>query len=176
MFSALGSLCAAAAFVLLVIYLQPQFLIDCINAFHPEVIYSFNSTSAQNRCALTIDDSPSENTESILQLLKQFNAKATFFIISENIRGREHVVKRIVKEGHEIGNHMTSDYPSLRYTPSDFKLNFLRSHATLKEFQPGMKWFRPGSGFYSSRMINTVHAYHYRLVLGSIYPHDPQIQ
>ncbi|KAL8777394.1 MAG: hypothetical protein Q9203_002651 [Teloschistes exilis] len=42
-----------------------------------------------------------------------------------------------------------------------------------KESPP--KYFRPGSGFFSKRMRDTLHTLDYRLVVGTIYPHDPQI-
>lgn len=38
-----------------------------------------------------------------------------------------------------------------------------------------MRWFRPGSGYFHTRMLDTVEARGYRTVLGSVYPHDPQI-
>lgn len=48
------------------------------------------------------------------------------------------------------------------------------SYATVGK-EPPPKYFRPGSGFFSRRMRNTLRNLDYRLVLGSIYPHDPQI-
>lgn len=42
--------------------------------------------------------------------------------------------------------------------------------------EPPAKYFRPGSGFFSGRMRETLSRLGYQLVLGSIYPHDPQIR
>jgi peptidoglycan/xylan/chitin deacetylase (PgdA/CDA1 family) len=104
-------------------------------------------------------------------LLKKYDAKATFFLISNNIKGREGVVERIVAEGHEIGN------PSLHYTTRNFEKLFLESNQILCGFQSDLRWFRPGSGLFSRRMLNTVIEKHKcALALGSIYPHDPQIR
>ncbi len=55
--------------------------------------------------ALTMDDGPSKNTPAVLDALKEAGVKATFFIIGENIKGREDILKRAYDEGHEIGNH-----------------------------------------------------------------------
>ena len=55
--------------------------------------------------ALTFDDGPSPNTPAVLDTLKRNNAKATFFLIGDNIAGNEATVKRIKDEGHSIGNH-----------------------------------------------------------------------
>lgn len=59
---------------------------------------------------LTFDDGPSDNTEKILDILKQYNAKATFFVTGNN-QGKNSVLKRIYKEGSAVGLHTyTHDY------------------------------------------------------------------
>ncbi len=56
--------------------------------------------------ALTFDDGPApEFTPKILDLLKEFDAKATFFCIGSKVKGQEAILKRIIGEGHAIGNH-----------------------------------------------------------------------
>ncbi|MBV8901086.1 MAG: polysaccharide deacetylase family protein [Verrucomicrobia bacterium] len=56
--------------------------------------------------AMTFDDGPSaENTPRLLDLLKQRGIKATFFLIGQNAAEHPEIVKRILEEGHEIGNH-----------------------------------------------------------------------
>ena len=54
---------------------------------------------------LTFDDGPSVYTEDFLNLLRKYNAKATFFLLGEMIGGHENAVKRIAEEGHAIGVH-----------------------------------------------------------------------
>ncbi len=54
---------------------------------------------------LTLDDGPGSNTIEALDVLKANNVKATFFLIGKMIRTREGMVKRILNEGHGIGNH-----------------------------------------------------------------------
>jgi peptidoglycan-N-acetylglucosamine deacetylase len=56
--------------------------------------------------AMTFDDGPSaENTPRLLEMLKQRNIKATFFLIGQNAASNPEVVRRILADGHEIGNH-----------------------------------------------------------------------
>lgn len=55
--------------------------------------------------ALTFDDGPHENTLKVLDILKERNIKATFFVIGREVDGREAVLKRMVDEGHLVGNH-----------------------------------------------------------------------
>lgn len=61
---------------------------------------------------LTFDDGPSaKNTDMVLDILKERNIKATFFVVGENVRRYPEVAARIVQEGHTIGIHCYShDY------------------------------------------------------------------
>lgn len=62
--------------------------------FYPKTMY------------LTFDDGPSvENTNAILDILKERNIKATFFVVGENVLKHPEVARRIVAEGHTIGIH-----------------------------------------------------------------------
>lgn len=58
--------------------------------------------------ALTFDDGPTKNVDAILQLLDQYNVKATFFLIGEEIEKNPEEAKKIVDTGHQIGNHTYS--------------------------------------------------------------------
>ena len=62
--------------------------------------------------ALTFDDGPSIYTEGLLDILKENDVKATFFIIGQSARIQSETVNRIFEEGHEIGNH-TWNHPNL---------------------------------------------------------------
>src|ERR1700719_4529684 len=56
--------------------------------------------------AMTFDDGPSSaNTPRLLEILKQRNIKATFFLIGQNVAANPDIVRRILAEGHEVGNH-----------------------------------------------------------------------
>jgi peptidoglycan/xylan/chitin deacetylase (PgdA/CDA1 family) len=62
--------------------------------------------SSNNYIAITFDDGVDPNiTPKVLDILKKYNAKATFFIIGEHADSYPQIVKRIVDEGHDIGNH-----------------------------------------------------------------------
>ena len=68
---------------------------------------------------LTFDDGPSHNTIRVLDILKQYNVKATFFVnYKENC---DDIYKRIHLEGHAIGNHTYShDFNSIYQSPAAF--------------------------------------------------------
>jgi peptidoglycan/xylan/chitin deacetylase (PgdA/CDA1 family) len=55
--------------------------------------------------ALTFDDGPTPYTAEVLDLLKKYNAKATFFCIGKQVEAYPELAKRIIQEGHLIGNH-----------------------------------------------------------------------
>ncbi|HEL1644074.1 TPA: polysaccharide deacetylase family protein [Streptococcus suis] len=63
--------------------------------------------------ALTFDDGPNPNTTPVvLDLLKKYNAKATFFVVGKAVAGNEAILRRMVAEGHVIANH-TWNHPNL---------------------------------------------------------------
>jgi peptidoglycan/xylan/chitin deacetylase (PgdA/CDA1 family) len=60
----------------------------------------------QKRVALTFDDGPTRgNTESLLELLASYGAKATFFVVGERAEEFPHLIEQIAAAGHTIGNH-----------------------------------------------------------------------
>lgn len=69
-------------------------------------VRTFNRAPNQiNKIALTFDDGPDEQTKEVLDLLKLWEVKATFFLIGMKIASHKGVVKRMVQDGHVIGNH-----------------------------------------------------------------------
>ena len=141
---------------------------------NPRVLYSVETSS--KAVALTIDDGPDPvTTPAILDLLERNGAQATFFIITSRVAGNEGLLRRMVAGGHELGNHLFRDEPSIKLPPEEFERQLLESDALLSEFGP-VRWVRPGSGRYDSRMLATIAKHGYRCALGSVYPFDPQIR
>lgn len=71
--------------------------------------------SDTKRAFLTFDDGPSAVTSKILDILKQENIKASFFVLGSNVEARPEMVKRMYDEGHFIGIHGTSHVYSQIY-------------------------------------------------------------
>jgi len=139
----------------------------------PRVLYSI--VISQRVVALTIDDAPdAATTPDLLAVLERHGARATFFVIADRIPGNESLLERIVAGGHEIGNHMTRDEPSIELSRDEFERELLRAGAMLAPFG-GTRWFRPGSGYYDDVMLDILDRHGYRCALGSVYPIDAQI-
>lgn len=151
----------------------PPWVVRSIAANNPGCLY--NVRRADKTIALTIDDGPDPaTTPELLRLLAKHNARATFFLISNNVRGNSSLVTRMVREGHEIGNHFTRNEASIGLSPREFDRSFLGADSVLRRYAR-VRWVRPGSGHYNQRMLRTFRQHRYRCALGSIYPFDPQI-
>lgn len=68
--------------------------------------------------ALTFDDGPSNETPRFLDLLADWEVRATFFVCGANVERRPDVARRVVAEGHEIANH-TQNHPCLLGLPAN---------------------------------------------------------
>lgn len=161
------------------VYRPPAFLIRYFQHRWPDVLWQV--PTSEKLIALTIDDGPSEYTREILSILEANDATATFFIIGSQVGGQEETLQDIIRGNNELGNHAMRDEPSRSLSNADLteqigavkeKINKAYDSVGI---EPPPKYFRPGSGFFSSRMRETLAGLGYRLVLGNIYPHDPQI-
>lgn len=73
---------------------------------------------------ITIDDGPiPEMTPGTLDMLAQYNAKATFFCVGDNVRKYPDLFERIKAEGHSVGNHTFNHLNGLRTKVSDYIAN-----------------------------------------------------
>lgn len=88
-------------------------------------------TEGERICYLTFDDGPSENTEKVLDILAEYDVKATFFVIGEELtEERRAIVQRVIEEGHAIGMHANVHVYEKLYKSMD---SFLADYETLYE-------------------------------------------
>ncbi len=75
-----------------------------LRALYPALIWRIKTK--EKAIFLTFDDGPHETaTRFVLDQLQQYNAKATFFCIGKNVAAHPDIYKRILTEGHSVGNH-----------------------------------------------------------------------
>lgn len=86
-------------------------------------------------CYLTFDDGPSENTEKVLDILAEHNAKATFFVIGQSLNEETGpLLKRMVEEGHAVGMHANvHSYEKLYESLDSFLADYDSLYETLKQ-------------------------------------------
>ena len=94
---------------------------------------------------LTFDDGPiPEATPFILDILKCYGIKATFFMVGDNVRKYPELHQRVVDEGHRIGNHTHNHIGGLRHSVHDYSYNVEKANAYLKTdlVRPPHGWMR----------------------------------
>ena len=105
--------------------------------------------------ALTFDDGPNpEWTPRLLELLASRGVKATFFLVGKYAAAAQPLVRRMVEEGHSIGNHSWS-HPDLALTGKNRVLEELaRTRETLEQASGrAVRLFRPGFGSRRPRVL-----------------------
>ena len=103
--------------------------------------------------ALTFDDGPSKYTKKILDILKEEEACATFFIVGNKALFYKEELQRMLKEGSEIGNHSYSHKWLNRLSENEFKEEINKTQKVIEDitgFTP--KIFRPTYGGYSNKL------------------------
>ena len=162
-----------------IVYLEPPPLIWLLQRAHSRVLW-YVDRPALRAAALSIDDAPHGNgssTEAILDILQQHGATATFFIIAQQVETERHhaLLRRMVREGHELGNHMAVDSKSVLLSDDDYRQQLLECDRLLRQHANTIRYHRPGGGFFTQRTLDLAAAHGYTTVLGSVYPHDPQL-
>lgn len=80
---------------------------------------------------LTFDDGPSENTDEILDILAEYDVKATFFVVGKEDEESQELYRRIVEEGHTLGMHSYSNKYSVIYQSKEA---FTEDYTKLKDY------------------------------------------
>lgn len=126
-----------------------------------------NLTTESKTVYLTFDDGVSlNNTEQVLDILKEYDVKATFFMVHNSKAGADDVIQRVIDEGHSIGVHTYShDYEKVYQSVDSFLDDFNKMWTYLKEeFDYETKIFRfPGGS------INTYNLAVYDQIIPEMY-------
>ncbi len=120
-------------------------------------LYNEGITS-DKQIALTFDDGPSENTKEVLDILKKHQIKATFFLIGSKVESQQELVKRLVEEGHEVGNHTYHHSKSTGFYPVPKLNQEIESTRTVVKNYTGlnMKLYRPPFGVTTPNLAKVV--------------------
>jgi peptidoglycan/xylan/chitin deacetylase (PgdA/CDA1 family) len=121
--------------------------------------------TSQPLVALTFDDGPTvQGLDAVLPLLQRYNAKGTFFLIGERVQAP--LVRRIVAEGHEVGNHSFNHHRMVFRSSDFYDEEIRRTDATLREAgAPKPTLFRPPFGKKLIGLPLAVERNGYRLIM-----------
>lgn len=121
--------------------------------------------------ALTFDDGPNTKyTPRVLSTLRQEGVQATFFLVGSRVAGREALVRQMVADGHEVGNHSWSHRKLTQLKPAQIRGEFERTQQIIvRAGAPVPTLFRPPYGAINSAVIANIPV---TLALWNIDPED----
>jgi peptidoglycan-N-acetylglucosamine deacetylase len=112
---------------------------------------------------LTFDDGPIPDvTEFVLAELEKYNAQATFFCVGDNIRKHPQVFRKLIENGHRIGNHTFNHYDAWRTETQKYLKNVAQCQEIIENHLPETlvlnekKLFRPPYGKINYRLFRNL--------------------
>ncbi|WP_136668237.1 polysaccharide deacetylase family protein [Flavobacterium sp. H122] len=143
-------------------------------------VKTFNSNPLEKnkRIALTFDDGPHEMTIEVLDLLKKYNAKATFFCIGTQIEKYPEILKRILAEGHLVGNHTYTHSKSIGFFSTEKVIEEIKKTNTiLAQFtNQDNLLFRPPFGVTNPNIAKAVSVLNQKVIGWNVRSLDTVIQ
>lgn len=123
---------------------------------------------------LSFDDGPvPQVTPWVLEQLKAYDAKATFFCIGENVEKHPEIFRRIINEGHSIGNHTYNHLDGWKTRTDEYILNTLKCRQVIHKNLPENtalknELFRPPYGKITNRQAKELQKRGFKIVMWSI--------
>lgn len=138
--------------------------------FSQEVI---RKTSQEKEILLSFDDGPDKRyTEKILNVLKEENVSATFFVVAENAEKNPELITRMQQENHTIALHSAQHKNAMWYGYSYTKYDFEKSLAVMKKLGISVEFYRPPWGHSNLFTTYFVQKYHLKMILWNIMAQD----
>jgi len=124
--------------------------------------------------ALTFDDGPVPSvTPRILEVLRKEGVKATFFVVGKMVDKYPWLIERILREGHDIGNHTYSHRDLTKLSKEDILKELEKTRILIKKISGKDTFlFRPPGGRYDNKVIVATTLSGYRMILWTDYPGD----
>ena len=127
---------------------------------------------------LTFDDGPTPDiTNWTLEILKQHNAKATFFCIGNNIEKHSDIFQNIINEGHAIGNHTHNHIKGWKTKTKDYLKNISETQSLINSKfvnrqSPISSLFRPPYGQIKLKQGKQLIALGYKIIMWDVLSFD----
>ncbi|MFN4280839.1 polysaccharide deacetylase family protein [Thermosynechococcus sp.] len=149
----------------------PRFLSP--SKFWGQLVYQVKPLKLEKVVALTFDDGPwGASTRRVLQILKEEEVKATFFVLGKHALMYPDVMADIVKAGHAVGNHSWS-HPYKPVSAAVAKQEIENASALIaKQSQAQTRLFRPPGGHLGTGLVDYAKSKNYAIILWSVDTHD----
>ena len=134
------------------------------------ILFSVNShCESEKYIALTFDDGPhTKYTLEILDILKEYNVRATFFIIGENAEKHPDILDKIINSGCEVGNHTWSHAYLDKCTEEEIRLELEKTDKLIKKHTGSSPLcFRPPGGRGNEKVLKIADEMGYATILWS---------
>ncbi len=136
--------------------------------------YVWDIPNTENKIYLTFDDGPTPDvTEWVLEELKKHQAKATFFFIGKNIKNNPDLFKRVVNDGHAIGNHTFNHFNGWKTSSDNYLKNTFQCQAEIsKLIIADSKLFRPPYGKIKTSQSKELRKLGYKIIMWDVLSAD----
>lgn len=135
--------------------------------------YFWDIPNNGNKVFLTFDDGPiPEITEWVLEQLKRFDAKATFFCIGENIEKHPKIFQKVIQEGHGIGNHTFNHLKGWKTKNKSYFENVKRCDESIGNQNTETRLFRPPYGKIKPSQSKFLRRLGYKIIMWDIISFD----
>ncbi|BAO75149.1 polysaccharide deacetylase family protein [Winogradskyella sp. PG-2] len=146
---------------------------EFVKTIFPNFVWNIHTDKKE--LYLTFDDGPTpEITEWVLQSLKKFNAKATFFCIGNNIEKHSEVFLNIISDGHSIGNHTYNHLKGWKHKTKIYYKDVLKAEKVIQKFEAAnsIPLFRPPYGKFKNKQSKKLLERGYRIILWDTLSYD----
>lgn len=138
--------------------------------------YIWSISTIEKKVFLTFDDGPiPEITDWVLNQLKEYNAKATFFCIGNNIEKNPEVFTRIIENGHAIGNHTFNHVKGWKTSNKTYLKEVVLCEEIMKKTTTSIensKLFRPPYGKISLYQSKKLRKFGYKIIMWDVLSAD----
>jgi len=136
-----------------------------LRMFYPSLLWEM--PEGEKKIYITFDDGPHPTiTPQVLEILKKFNAKATFFCVGNNVKKYKDTFEMIVKDGHSVGGHTYNHEKGWNTKTKKYVESVNETQGLIKS-----SLFRPPHGRIKSSQIRKLKN-NYKLVAWSVIAYD----
>ncbi|ULC59446.1 polysaccharide deacetylase family protein [Flaviramulus sp. BrNp1-15] len=135
--------------------------------------YVWDISTTEKVIYLTFDDGPTpEITNWTLSVLKEYNAKATFFSIGKNIKNHPDIFQNILNDGHAIGNHTQNHIKGWKNSAKAYLKNTIEAQEVIDSQKISTNLFRPPYGQITPKQGKKLIELGYKIVMWDVLSFD----